>query len=173
MILGLDVDGVISNFTEALINEAKEMGLGDRFPKSWEDVTDWHFSNDFEAVWKVIERNETFWLSIPAHEEVKEDLDFVPFCYVTARPIASNTTRFWIRQNGFPDAPVHTVAPNTSKLDILKDLGVTHFVDDKPETVEELNANGIVCYLYNRPSNKNYVTNFPRINSLKEINVIS
>ena len=169
MNVALDCDGVLSNFSQALIEKANEMGLGEFFPKSWMDIDSWDFSPKFSEVWKVIEKDEGFWLGIEPFKDTHGKVDFTPIAYVTARPVPSSTTRFWLRANGFPDAPVHTVHPNASKLDILRDIGVDLFVDDKPETVEELNDNGLLCLMFSRPHNVKHKTKYPVIKSLAEI----
>lgn len=167
--IGLDVDGVLAIWPQAIIDKAATMGLAEHFPKNWRECHQWFFSDRIGDVWKVIHDDEAFWLSIPYFIDAKTTLFFEPHCYVTARSVRSEVTEEWLRRNGFPAAPVYTVGPTESKLPILTELGVDLFVDDKPETYDELNEAGLTTLLYDRPWNRRIRRRFPVIESFTEV----
>lgn len=165
---GLDVDGVLSNFAQALIDKANEIGLGEHFPKSWRDIDNWFFSDKIPEVFELIKYDEQFWLDIEPLTSPDKIL-FKPVAYVTARPIPSEITKRWLDKHGFPDAPVYTVDTPEEKLQILKDIGIDIFVDDKGETILDLNENGITGILFNQPHNRNFNGRCMRADCLSEL----
>jgi hypothetical protein len=155
---GLDVDGVLADFATHFINKAKEMGLGSRFPACAGDVRSWMFCDpiDFKTVWKAIESDMDWWMSIPPIESsVKffwDHPEFVPRLYCTHRPVDSLVTLQWLNLNGFPvSPPTFTAKERNDKLAILKENGVTTFVDDNVEQIRHLNAGGIRGILFKAP----------------------
>lgn len=97
------------------------------------------------------------------------DIPFEPHCYVTSRPVNTETTVAWLDRFGFPARPVITVPVGTSKVDVIKAAGVEIFVDDRFDNFVELNNAGICTYLYDQPHNRRYDVGFKRIYSLKEL----
>ena len=71
-----------------------------------------------------------------------------------------------LQKMGFPCAPVHSVPWNTSKLELLKKLGTTIFIDDKYENYKEATDAGIFCYLMDAPHNRHYNVGHRRIYDL-------
>ena len=59
-----------------------------------------------------------------------------------------------------------------SKINILKELGITVFCDDKYATFKECKENGIFCYLVTTDANKRYDVGHHRIKSLSELTKI-
>ena len=152
--IGLDVDGVIANFSDAFILKARELGLGQYFPDSWKGHVDWDFGlgrgGIFKAVWREIEEDPIFWLRIPTHSERPL---YRPEVYVTARPVPSIVTEAWLGLNGFPKVPVVTVPVGHNKADAFREFYVDLFIDDKPSNVLELRNAGINAVLLDRPWN--------------------
>ena len=88
---------------------------------------------------------------------------------MTSRPVETSITIKWLEKHGFPLRPVHTVPPNSSKLEVIKNAGVDIFVDDRFDTFRELNSNGVCCYLFDAPHNRRYNVGAKRLHSLKEL----
>lgn len=158
--IGLDVDEVIANWVTAWI---KKFNI--EVPTTW--FFDYNISERFEELRKKGELDE-FYLNLDPLIK-PEDIPFEPHCYVTSRPVASEVTMKWLEKHGFPLRPVHTVPPQTSKLEVIKNSGIDVFVDDRYDTFEELNRNGICCFLFDTPHNSRYNVGYRRIFSLKEL----
>src|SRR6185369_15320678 len=97
MIIGLDVDGVLANFTQAFINAGLEKGYArSLFPSSWRDQNTWQIIPEpgQTQLWKAIEHDLWFWLSIQPHEDAGGFS--APSYYITARPIPSLVTEAWL-----------------------------------------------------------------------------
>ena len=156
----LDIDGVVADFNTHFL---EYLNFEDKAPaREWEDP---RFKNN----WKLIADDEKFWTTIPFIKEtrslIKRDR-IRGFC--TARSCPSQVTREWFRMNGIEDMPIITVGLNGKKSDYLNQVGCEIFVDDAVHNFEDLNNNGIDCYLLTRSHNIYYETT-KRINKLKEI----
>lgn len=169
MQIGLDIDGVLADWAGAFCQVAHANGYGEHFPVRWQDCKAWDFAprNLIMEVWEK-HTDHDFYLNLPTMPDAQ--LHFKPLAYVTARNIPTEITEAWLFRNGFPSAPVRTVGYNQSKVATLEGLGIDTFVEDRAEAAIELNANGILCYLLNRPWNVNVdCGDVPRINHLSEI----
>jgi hypothetical protein len=169
MKVGLDVDGILANFTQHIIDTANAMGIGQHFPRRWQFCNKWMFSDHFDEVWSSIKDDPMWWLSIPPHEGVGHEIDFEIEAYVTARPIGPEFTAAWLQHHGFQKASVLTVQPDTSKVEALEHLSIDLFVDDRGDNFAEILAGGIQCLLYDRPWNRDCADGGLRIKSLKEV----
>lgn len=112
--------------------------------------------------------SKEFWLSMPVKTDPKK-IKNEPVCYITHRTCPVEWTIEWLEKNGFPHAPVYLVNPETSKLDIAKKMELDFFVDDKYDTFQDFNSNGLFCWLFDAPHNKKYEVGFKRIYGLDNI----
>ncbi len=97
------------------------------------------------------------------------DIPFEPFAYITSRPVSTQITEKWLDSHGFPARPVITVPTGTSKVEVIKNLNIDIFVDDRYDNFVELNNAGICTYLFDAPHNQRYDVGYKRIHSLKEL----
>jgi FMN phosphatase YigB (HAD superfamily) len=135
--LGLDIDGVLMNFPEHFYEWFDQPFVF--FPR-WEDPF-------IMENYKYVRDHYGFWRTMPHFEDTGiEKINFD--CYITARGIPSELTHESLVKAGFPDKPVHTVHHLDSKVEICKELGITHFVDDRPKNCQELSEAGIKAYLW-------------------------
>lgn len=158
--IGLDIDEVICDWVNPW---CEKFGL--ERPKTW------FFQRDINKHFKEMTESgelSDFYLTLKPLMRA-EEIPFEPHCYVTSRPVPTDVTEKWLDMNGFPTRPVITVAPGMSKVQALKEAGVEVFVDDRYENYEELNRNGILCYLWDSPHNQRYNVGFKRIKTLKEL----
>lgn len=154
--IGLDIDEVLADFVGAMMK---------RFPKMKKRSIFWndhHISDNFSQ----IKNDKKFWLGI---EPKNLNLPFEPHCYITSRPIDKSITEQWLKENGFPKAPVYSVGHNQSKIEIAKQAGIEIFVDDRFENFVELNKAGICTFLFDAPHNQRYNVGYKRIRSLSEL----
>jgi uncharacterized HAD superfamily protein len=159
MKIGLDIDGVVANFQQAMIDRLRGTEFEVFMPKHWTDWTTYD-NGDKEAFLRAfgtIETDPNFWLSIPKYGDAV--FNFTPSVYITKRPISSFVTKAWLRSVGLPWAPVVTVTRTEEKLDWIRNINATLlngpmvFVEDFADTAVMLNKAGIKCFLLNRPWN--------------------
>lgn len=162
MKIALDIDGVLAHFTKGFYKWFNEPFVA---PAKWEDEF-------IGANFKKIADVPQFWLSLPVLSS-PTDIDFELECYVTARPCSSHISYKWLVEHGFPNRPVFTVGSNgashNTKTDVIKDLGITHMVDDHLYHVVDINKNtDCTCFIYTQPHNA-WANMEPRIDSLTEL----
>ena len=115
-IIALDLDGVIFDFN-----------------KSYEDkfntklVPYWNGNYQMKDHLKQLETDKEFWLNLPVLNRPSFEVDH----YITSRSVPVEWIEESLQKNNLPCAPVHAVPWNTSKLQLLKDLKIDIFVDDK------------------------------------------
>ena len=160
--IGLDVDDVLADFIGAWCAK-----YGVQRPEFW------RFDKDMGsrfAELKEAGKLESFYIGLEALVKPNE-LSFEPSCYISSRPVPSEITQDWLTAHGFPPAPVITVGLGQSKVEAAKQAGVDIFIDDRYENYEELNRNGVCCFLLDRPHNARYSVGYKRIKQLKEFKI--
>lgn len=158
--IGLDIDEVICDWVGAWAKYWK-MDV----PKSW------FFDYDIMKKFDNMRANNTldqFYLDLKPRIN-PDDIHFEPHCYVTSRPVSTEVTKKWLEKHGFPLRPVITIGLGESKVEAIKKAGVDIFVDDRYDNFEDLNRNGICCFLMDAPHNRRYDVGYRRIKSLKEL----
>lgn len=88
--------------------------------------------------------------------------------YITARPKEhGERTKIWMKEQGFP---IHNERffygmEDHEKIDIIKDLRLDYYIDDKPAILDTLSKENIRLYLkdqsYNRTSTYNRILDWP------------
>ena len=159
--IGLDIDGVLADFEKAFL---QHIGKPDHITTSWNDPL-------FREYFGIVASNTEFWETLDVTEDLMtRPLGFNPVVYITARPVPSSVTEQWLfEKNNFPMAPVETVGPNMSKVDVCKKYNIDLFVDDAYHNYEELNRAGIPCLLRTRHHNTVYNVGSRRIKSVHEV----
>lgn len=160
--IGLDIDGVLADFTNAWHK---------KFPEITAKPNSWYFDRKIGERFRQMKRNgelNEFYLNIPPLIK-PDELPFDPHCYITSRPVSNEITEQWLDILGFPAKPVRTVDIKASKVDVAKEMGVEIFVDDSYENFVDMNNNEVFTYLYTTTWNKGYDVGHMRLNSLKEI----
>ena len=167
--IGLDIDGVVGDFTRSIFREFRKNGLVSYdCVDDPELVTSWdfgpHFSSEFEAYWKGLSESQH-----NSFLHMMDKLDhppFTPTAYISAREAPVVISNVWIKRVKLPKAPVFH---NKNKLEVIKNLKINLFVDDKPEYFHEINKAGIVCLLRDQPYNRHIDAGPYRIKSLDEV----
>lgn len=193
--LGVDLDGVLANFTDAYAKLATER-TGIQFPKMSADwPRSWYWDRDAgvskedeKAIWQEITEGNTFWYRLEplpgAHDTIRCLEKLVrqghDVYFITNRMgrQAKTQTEQWLYNLGM-NYPTVLVA--SDKLPIIKSLGIDFYIDDKPETVHEIaeaNLDQMIAgghpvvgklYMKDMAYNRQY-TELPffRVNSLEE-----
>ena len=152
--IGLDLDDTVFDFLGAYQK---------RFGVALADY--WSADYNMSANLKSLQEDKDFWVNLPVKDIPPFEVDY----YVTARSIPVEWTMEAIQKNNLPKARVISLPWNVSKIDTLKELGITVFADDKYQTFKECLNSGIFCYLVDAPHNKHYDVGHHRIKSLSQL----
>lgn len=173
--IGFDIDGVLADFSGAFVGIANRM-FGTNYSASEQANWDYEqFSKEqVDKVWDEIRATNNFWQELAPLEpqvalrKVSEDHTVI---FITSRvPVAGASietqTQRWLCWQKFITFPTVLVVPHYSlKLPLMQALKLDSFIDDKAETVEQLRAVGLNCYIYDQPYNRQ-VTAAPRVSSI-------
>ncbi|MFO7862698.1 MAG: hypothetical protein R6U85_01740, partial [Salinivirgaceae bacterium] len=91
--IGLDIDGVLADFTLAWNKVYPEITTA---PNSW--YLDRKIGERFEQM-RMNDTLDDFYLNIPALIK-PEEIPFEPHCYITSRPVTRQITEEWFDING-------------------------------------------------------------------------
>ena len=140
-ILASDLDGVI-------FNSAKPLRDKFELPDNIEEYYDPRVMKAFEYV----KKDSVFWENIPF--EAGTTYLEAPSYFITHRSDVGKISAI----KTLTGVGIKTKVINTkgSKIPILKELKVTHFIEDSPENFILCNAYGIKCYLVRKSWNKEF-----------------
>ncbi len=148
--IGLDIDNVCCDFTQGFLDAARLMDKVNVYPESSKGVYQWAIPH-FNVTWPTLRLDPLFWRNLPPYDCLP--FDFEVAAYVTARPqeMAAVTIE-WLDRNNFPNPyETYVVSDSKDKPDVLQSLNIDVFVDDKPQTIEEVQAAGIEAFLFHTP----------------------
>jgi uncharacterized HAD superfamily protein len=173
--LAFDIDGVVADTMALFVRIAHERyGLVDL---KKEDMRCYDLSKCLRMDRQVLDElicltlDDEHTLQTPPMSGASEILTDLarhgPLRFVTARIWPESITQ-WLH-NTLPDVPsdhIHVVATGKpeAKLQILKDLGVRCFIEDRVETCRMLAEDGIQPLIFDQPWNRG-VDLFPRLES--------
>lgn len=186
---GIDLDGVLGNFTSRVIEVANKLWPGkmteDFVPDNW-DYVGTLTKEEWAQVWVEIKQMPYFWESEPALAGVDELRDFLinrpqhrtdEIFFITARAVTKGDgplvqSSKWLSRFGlWPRAGFSTVIPvaeASHKKDLFRGLGLKFMLDDFGPTIGELNQiEGMHAYVLDQPHNQKY-TELPRVYSVTE-----
>jgi len=150
-IVALDLDDTVFDF------------LGSYSKKFNAELSDyWNGDYNMNENLQQLTQDKDFWVNMPVKNIPNFEVDY----YVTARSIPIEWTQEAIQKNNLPKAPIYTLPWNMSKIETLKNLGVSIMIDDKYQTFKECLNSGIFCYLMDAPHNKHYNVGHHRIMDL-------
>lgn len=160
--IGLDIDGVLADFTRGWNRIYPDVSA---MPDCYN--YDPNMGKRFKAM-KAAGTLDGFFLGLePLFDP--SNLPFEPKGYVTARPIDTAVTELWLKRNDFPNAKVITIPWGASKVDAMREAGIEIFIDDFYDNFKDLNDAGIITYLYSAPWNTMHDVGDMRLNSLKDL----
>lgn len=163
---GVDIDGVLSVFDRAYsallgqidpsLSAALEAALP---PKDWywtAKVPGLTPAHEKEA-WRQIEDSECFWLDCVPYPETEEFLGIlqgltvnpcIAVYFLTARlgVTAKVQTEWWLEERGF-SRPTVLICPG-SKRPIINALELDLIIDDRPDTIVDLQAHSPQAMVY-------------------------
>lgn len=153
--IALDFDDVLADFVPAY---CKKVGI--EIPNSW--YLDYNFIPNIEK----LHEDENFWMNLEPLFDPKE-LKFEPVMYITARdPKLSEWTTKWLEKHNFPKAPV---VFSRNKGITCKENNIQLFIDDSPKNYDEINKEGVACFLMDTIWNRYRDVGYRRIKNINDI----
>ena len=144
--VGVDLDGVLANFTSAFKQEAEQV-LDRRLegsPVNWE-MSNWMTDAEQTRVWNRIKASEDWFQlyvnPLPGvsrniiHLDKYADPYFVSTRIQTAGKPIKVQSQIWLNELG---VEYPTVVITKDKGLVCKALGIAAFIDDKPENLEDI-----------------------------------
>lgn len=153
--IGLDIDECLADFIG---------GVTEKYKLQYE-VKSWYFTYNHDLFDEVKDKKD-FWMNLKTVTH-PDDLPFLPVCYISRRSIPIEWTQEWLYNHGFPCVPVIHVSG--SKINICKEWELDYYIDDSFLNFQELNANGVKTFLFDKPHNKKFKVGNYRISEIKEI----
>jgi hypothetical protein len=182
MRIGVDLDGILADFTDAFRQLALfhyNIDIGE-VPHSW----DWwqqHLSKQqFAALWHQIEAHPEWWTSLKPMQDAPQGFHALhswrihhgaDVYIITSRPgkRIQYFSQKWVNKWALDPIPVLIAKDAHAKGVLATGLRLTHFVDDKPENVEAvaLHCPQARAVLLDRPWN--HGADLLRITKLEEL----
>lgn len=171
MRIGVDIDGVLADFNNALIHRVIEVTDKDLFPVRPFDIPTWNYPEHYgysaaevSAVWEDIKADSNFWYDLVDYpqtaallaELTDAEADGAEVYFITARPgtRVKEQTEEWLHDMGFFEA---TVLISSAKGLCARALNLTHYIDDRWENVVDVKQYNpsTEVYLLTQPWNVN------------------
>ncbi len=178
--IAFDIDGVVADTMAVFVEMVREkLGIAD-FSK--EHLTEYDLHRCLPSVAREA-LDEILWLTLsdeytlrvppcPGAPEFLAKLSrYAPLRFVTARVWPESITR-WLYQV-VPEVPreaitVVATGDPTAKSDVLREMGVRVFVEDRWDTCERLREEGFEVVVYDQPWNRRG-DNFLRVSDWREM----
>lgn len=169
--IGLDIDGVLADFSGSFVELAKKEGLckNDKYTNWVFSQPHWNFPYEWQSLWEKVKKDKQFWLNLKPLIKGSE-LPFEPALYVTSRSIPTEWTEEWLAINDFPCEKVITTS-GKSKVSFIKENNIDIFIDDCFENFYDINKSniGTACYLMTQPYNLKHDVGYRRLDSLHDL----
>lgn len=148
LVIGLDIDGVLSQFNQAFKVIQIKTSKRDLFPSDWKDeqIVCWNWPTDqygytkeeYKAAWTEVWESPNFWMQLAPYPDAIQFLKKMRclsnnIYYITQRAglNVKGQTENWLRRFGGGDNP--TVLISDDKAGCCEALEITHYLDDKNE----------------------------------------
>lgn len=177
-VIGVDLDGVLVDFNRGYRRALTMAADIDRFngetePPIWNYASAYGYSDaDDKEAWRTITTSKSFWADLrplPGSFDFLFALDAATqfdtpparVYFITSRPgfDTKGQSERWLRRMGYAHPTVCIVGVKAGDLDkalLANALGVTHFIDDKPENVLAVKqTRGSACQVYCPPRRYN------------------
>lgn len=193
--LGIDLDGVMADFTSGYVRKLVEVCgkdlLGDQEPPCWYWPKEVGYTEEEDAAaWKSIKNDRKFWATLRPTLQAVQALNILGNAYMEGHSVYFLTDRpginthhqsmAWLMNNGYGAFP--QVLVTADKGPVAKGLKLTHLIDDKIENCEQVAAATLKPNSLEKPTcrvfclttryNKDHqfldVLNITRVNSLEE-----
>lgn len=184
MRLGIDIDGVLANFTQGYADVIRKVSGRDLLtpemiasPPSWNWDRDAGYTKEEEsAAWKFVGESPDFWYNLPELPGLQDIMEADPFTnhdvyFITARPgvHVKRQTEDWLDSMGilFP-----TVLVSDNKGPLAVGLKLDVLIDDRDKNIIEVSQASPTtqCYILDYPYNRHVMEtyNIHRVYSVKQ-----
>ncbi len=179
--IGFDIDCVVADTMEAFIRLADQEHNISIIP---DEITDFTVENCLAMDPEIIDSIFLRLLDDPIKHKLlpmdnavavlEKFAHHAPLTFVTARPHRAPIFE-WLEVILSPqimsEARLVAMGDHNGKIDHIKELGISYFIDDRFETCEEIAAHGITAIVYNQPWNENR-HNLPTVKGWAEIEAL-
>ncbi len=183
MVIGVDIDGILSDFNTGFKKVVVETTGKDLFGANWtpDEIQTWNYTKDQygytpeedKASWKVVKESPSFWYDLPPLAGTFDFLqslsgDFIDDVYFITHRSGKHVkvqTEEWLFTNGYRDVP--TVLISADKAGCCKALDITYYIDDKNENCQSVSLGNTKCFMLAKPWNQKQDA-VSRITSLQE-----
>lgn len=164
--IGIDLDGVLTEFCYPFTRLAREINVWGNAAYRTPEQDRWSFPFDAERVWRAVDDTYNWWMTLPPlalPEEIEmlngaiDRHDGVAF--ITSRrhtkgfPVETQA-RLWLQSVGIHADERCPVIATKAKGIACQHLDVNVFLDDKPENLADLQRSGVLAVMrrwrYNR-----------------------
>lgn len=183
MKFAIDIDGVLSSFTSAVIKASNDI-WPNKLPKDYVP-TNWNYEGaltkaEWNLVWVELMHTENLWLTLPSLAGVAQLQVFFAYYpntevyYITSRPQTRGMsslvqTTQWLEQRNlwprFDRSHVIVVNKPTEKEQFIQDLKLPFYLDDYGPTIQSVQKI-TNAWLLDAPYNREYA--LPRVFSVRE-----
>lgn len=174
MRFGIDLDGVLADFTHGYVQLVKAWTGKDipEVPQTWNwDMDNGVTREENTEMWKHIRSSSFFWSGLrpmgdpsALYEALLELRDVGDLYFITTRPgvSAKEQTEEWL-QGHFPLIQPTVLIDGGGKGPLARGLTLTHFIDDRPENIEDVASwsPATRVFLKNAPYNRSFSPNEP------------
>ncbi len=193
-IVGVDLDGVLASFTGSyayLLNKQVGNKLFDLYetrfgPTAWPTEWDWEHGVSKEQkrnVWEQISKSSSFWALLSAYDWTREAVNQLSLgrskwdglYFITSRTGINpqSQSQYWLNNQAMLawNPSVLVVSKHEDKLPLLKSLHITHYIDDRWDTMKLLSESGLKTnlFLFDQPWNRQgEIEGVERISEFKE-----
>lgn len=185
--VALDMDGVVANYVydyaKRIIQvSGKNLFEGEEPEPGWPTWTDWNMDltvgynkEDRNRAKESIEKDLFFWLRLKTYADTREAMGKLIYLtdnlyFITDRSgtSAKVQSELWLQKLLVPNP---TVLISAQKGDVCGALGITHYIDDKPENCLDAVQHGVNnVYMMIRPWNINTPS---QSNRIKRVNTLT
>lgn len=177
MPIAVDMDGIITNFTQGYTEVGNRLTMG-RAPvindyglvKSWE-FKDWYWPEGYtdelnEEIWKEILNNNHFWYGLAPLWDARHMAHLaklersVPLVFLTRRDGVYPwvQTIKWLQRYGIDEPLVVRCRGGEEKEELMRNLGIRTLIDDAPKYISGVQAQGFNVVKIEWPYNKHVQT---------------
>lgn len=162
--IGLDIDGVLADFYTGIKQLSESLGYFQLLEEKNENVESYDFikdifaPEDYKKLWESVCSSTNFWENLPCIVSTGNTffqrmfLQKIPFYLITSRrgqrDSVINQTKSWFYRNFnfYLTKDQLILCEPEKKIEFIRNLHLTHYVDDRPSILEALGNSELVYW---------------------------